>query len=301
MIAMRITVCAKRDLPGCVALNHLLPGLAGHQVQVLMSEVDRPSEHSVPELVRLKRFERDVSRAMFDRLDTLQAPPGRLLSFGHLGRRYGLRGRSVREINKGDGLGLLRAFRPDLIISMRFSLIFREEVLSLPPLGILNVHPGTLPRYAGLFSPFWSLLEGQDSIGCTVHWIDRGIDTGPVLGLGRLPVDPGRSLAWHITHTYPQGVAVLLDVLPQVLAGQAVPSLRQDGRRRCYRSLPDAQDFADFRARGLRLIAPGDHRELLGPFVATAATGSPRADQGGECAGTEAELLVTPAQAPRGT
>ncbi|MFI0975980.1 formyl transferase [Streptomyces sp. NPDC021093] len=265
---MRITVCTKRDLPGCVALNHLLPGLAGHRVQVLMSEVDRAGEHSVPELARLKRFERDVpNRALFERLDALEAPPGRLLSFGHLGRRYGLRCRSVREINKGDGLWLLREFAPDLIISVRFSLIFRDEVLSLPRLGVLNVHPGELPRYAGLFSPFWSLLEGQESIGCTVHWIDAGIDTGPVLGLGRLPVDPARSLVWHVAHTYPQGVAALLNVLPEVLAGRTVPSLRQDGRKRCYRSLPGVRDIAAFHDRGLRLIAPGDHRELLGPFT----------------------------------
>ncbi|MEU8890769.1 formyl transferase [Streptomyces sp. NPDC048442] len=287
---MRITVCTKRDLPGCVALNHLLPGLAAHRVQVLMSEVDRAGEHQVPELARLKRFERDVpNRALFERLDALEAPPGPLLSFGHLARRYGLTCRSVREINKGDGLRLLRGFGPDLIISVRFSLIFRDEVLSLPRLGILNVHPGELPRYAGLFSPFWSLLEGRESIGCTVHWIDRGIDTGPVIGFGRLPVDPGRSLVWHVAHTYPQGVAALLDVLPGVLAGRTVPGLRQDGRQRRYRSLPGGQDFAAFRERGLHLVAPGDHRELLGPFTSAPA---PLVDGRGRGATAESVALA---------
>ncbi|MGW7415780.1 formyl transferase [Streptomyces sp. NPDC054863] len=266
---MRIAVCTKHDLPGCVALNHLLPGLAGHQVQVLMSEVERAGEHEVPELARLKRFERDVpNRALFQKIDALDTPPGRLLSFGHLSRRHGVLCRSVREINRGDGLRCLRQFEPDLIISVRFSHIFRDEVLSMPRLGILNVHPGELPRYAGLFSPFWGLLEGQKELGCTVHWIDRGIDTGPVLAVGRLPVDPARSLVWHVAHIYPKGIAALLAVLPQVLAGEAVPSLRQDGRKRCYRSLPGVHDFAAFRDRGLSLVTPSDHRELFGPFTA---------------------------------
>ncbi|GAA2090630.1 hypothetical protein GCM10009759_14320 [Kitasatospora saccharophila] len=273
---MRITVCTKRDLPGCVALNRLLPGLAGHRVQVLMSEVARVGEHAVPELARLKRFERDLpNRVLFPALDRLERPPGRLLSFGHLARRYGWECRSVREVNGGDGLRALSGFAPDLVVSIRFSLIFHEEALAVPRLGVLNVHPGELPRYAGLFSPFWTMLEGRESIGCTVHWIDRGVDTGPVLGIGRLPVDPARSLAWHVAHAYPRGVRVLLDVLPRVLAGRPVPALRQDPALRRYRSLPGPADFAAFRERGLRLVDPGDHRALLGPFTSGARAAGP--------------------------
>lgn len=273
---MRITVCTKRDLPGCVALNRLLPGLAGHRVQVLMSEVARPDEGTVPELVRLKRFERDLpNRMVFPALDRLAEPPGRLLSFGQLARRYGVACRPVREINDGDGLRELTAFRPDLVVSIRFSLIFREPALAVPPLGILNVHPGELPRYAGLFSPFWTMLEGRDTIGCTVHRIDRGIDTGPVLGCARLPVDPARSLAWHVAHTYPRGVDLLLALLPEVLSGRPLPALRQERSLRRYRSLPGPADFAAFRARGLRLVDPGDHRALLGPFLAPDPTPLP--------------------------
>ncbi|MEU5216580.1 formyl transferase [Streptomyces sp. NPDC020807] len=278
---MRITVCTKRDLPGCVALNHLLPRLAGHRVQVLMSEVARPHEHSLPELARLRRFERDVpNRLLFPALDRMPAPPGRLLSFGHLSRRHGTACRPVREINDGDGLAALKSFRPDLVVSIRFSLIFHEEALAVPRLGILNVHPGELPRYAGLFSPFWTLLEGRDTIGCTVHWIDRGVDTGPVVGGGRLPVDPTRSLAWHVVHTYPLGVAALLRVLPDVLAGHPVPALRQDRALRRYRSLPAPEDFAAFHARGMRLVDPTDHRTLLGPFTAPDGSGPATAPDG---------------------
>ncbi|RKE22531.1 formyl transferase [Streptomyces sp. TLI_171] len=268
---MRITVCTKRDLPGCVALNHLLPGLAGHRVQVLTSGPARPDEDRAPELAALRRFERDLpDRVVFPALDRLAEPPGRLLTFHHLGRRHGVECRPVEEINDGEGLRELTAFRPDLILAVRFGLILREAALAVPRLGALNVHPGELPRYAGLFAPFWTMLDGRATIGCTVHRIDRGVDTGPVLAAGRLPVDPARSLAWHVAHTYPVGIAALLRLLPGLLAGRPVPAVRQDRALRHYRSLPGPADLAAFRARGLRLVDQSDHHTLLGPFTAPA-------------------------------
>ncbi|WP_352230263.1 formyltransferase family protein [Kitasatospora phosalacinea] len=63
----------------------------------------------------------------------------------------------------------MSAFAPDLVVSVRFSLIFHGEALAVPRLGVRNVHPGELPRCASLFSPFWTMPEGRESIGCTVH------------------------------------------------------------------------------------------------------------------------------------
>ncbi len=50
----------------------------------------------------------------------------------------------------------------------------------MPRLGILNVHLGLLPEVRGMSSPEWSLLQGVP-LGITFHYMDAGIDTGPVL------------------------------------------------------------------------------------------------------------------------
>ena len=58
--------------------------------------------------------------------------------------------------------------------------IIKKEILSLPSMGFLNVHPGILPNYRGLDPVKWS-IRNLDPLGATVHLIDEGIDTGPIL------------------------------------------------------------------------------------------------------------------------
>jgi methionyl-tRNA formyltransferase len=160
----------------------------------------------------------------------------------------------------------LEALRPDLIVSIRFSHIFSTPFLRLPRLGLLNVHPGELPHYAGLFAPFWQMLHGRDRIGCTVHWIDHGIDTGPLIWQGGLPVDPGRSLLWHICQTYPLGVDEVLSVIRDLHAGRRPAGVVQDGRARHYYRLPSGSDFDRFRKMGLRIVDYDEYQDLLAPF-----------------------------------
>jgi methionyl-tRNA formyltransferase len=61
-------------------------------------------------------------------------------------------------------------------VSARFSYVFDSKMISSTPLGIINVHPGALPRYAGLFPGFWQMLEGCPELGCSVHFVDSGTD-----------------------------------------------------------------------------------------------------------------------------
>ena len=56
----------------------------------------------------------------------------------------------------------------------------RRQLLETPRLGVLNVHLGLLPEIRGMSSPEWSLLKDVP-VGVTVHFMDSGIDTGPVL------------------------------------------------------------------------------------------------------------------------
>jgi Formyl transferase len=60
--------------------------------------------------------------------------------------------------------------------------IIGGALLSLPKLGTLNAHPGCLPWYRGLDSCKWAILENRwDRIGVTVHLVDEGVDTGPII------------------------------------------------------------------------------------------------------------------------
>ena len=53
--------------------------------------------------------------------------------------------------------------------------------VAAPTIGSFNLHPGPLPEYAGLNVPSWAIYEGERSHGVTLHWMDEGIDTGPIV------------------------------------------------------------------------------------------------------------------------
>ncbi|MGB8989967.1 MAG: formyltransferase family protein [Candidatus Sulfotelmatobacter sp.] len=87
--------------------------------------------------------------------------------------------------NSPDSIARLREWSPDLIIFTGGNIL-RKEILGLPRLGILNVHLGLLPEVRGMSSPEWSLLQGVP-LGITFHYMDAGIDTGPILRRFELP------------------------------------------------------------------------------------------------------------------
>ncbi|CAA7612702.1 formyl transferase [Magnetospirillum sp. UT-4] len=264
---MRIVLCTKRDLVGAVVLNQMLPRLAGDTVMVLLSDKTRPVEQAVPELAEIKFLERDLPVDTLFPLIDRTGGEGALATFDGVARRFGVPVKVVHDINGTDGEALVRDFAPDLMVSVRFSLIFKRNLFDIPRYGTYNVHPGALPRYAGLFAPFRCLVEGDEAIGCTLHRVDDGIDTGPVVGIGWLPVDPARSLLWHVVGTYGPGLDLLYGVMDGLRAGRPPELAEQDRTRRAYASLPDAQSFAAFRSRGLRLYDPKEYMDILNGFL----------------------------------
>lgn len=80
------------------------------------------------------------------------------------------------------GLGMaLSGYRPDLLVIYGFNWILPPEVFQLPRFGTINIHPGRLPRYRGPAPVHWAIRNGDPEIGVSVHRVDDGVDTGPIL------------------------------------------------------------------------------------------------------------------------
>jgi len=274
---VRIAVCAKYDLLGAIALNALLPRLADDEVQLFYSTKTRSKENAVPELDFMKLMERDIPQELvFGLADfvagTMPNPMGAdgrrpLATHTQLAARTRRPPVFLQDVRiSGEGRQIA-SFEPDLVISVRFSLIFKPDLIDRVPLGIVNIHPGPLPGYRGLFAPFWQILHGEEELGCTLHVIDPGIDTGDVIGIARLPHRPDRSLIWHAAQLYPAGIALLDPVLDAARQGQAARGSRQDDSDSRYFRMPGSEEFAAFREAGHQMVNSRDYVELLGAFV----------------------------------
>lgn len=93
------------------------------------------------------------------------------------------------------------AWNPDVIISYNYRHIVAPDILAIPKLGAWNLHPAMLPLGRGAHPIFWALAEGQPA-GVTVHEMNAGLDTGPILG--QVPVVPrlGDSLKSLYDHAH---------------------------------------------------------------------------------------------------
>jgi methionyl-tRNA formyltransferase len=193
-------------------------------------------------------------------------PAGKLLTFDHLSRKHGVEFHEIERINTGDGYALAQEFEPDLILSVRFDLIFKEPVLSLPRLGILNIHPGALPEHAGLAAPMHTLISGAKCLISTLHEIDHGIDTGGVVASADLPVDRSRSLFWHLPQLYELGITLFLQALPGLTEGRRPPVKPQDRTRRQYHKKPTIQEMATLERMGFQFLVQRDYEEVVRRF-----------------------------------
>jgi phosphoribosylglycinamide formyltransferase 1 len=122
--------------------------------------------------------------------------------------------------------------QPDLIVLAGFMRIVGPAVLARFPLRLLNVHPSLLPAFPGKDAPAQAIAKGVALSGCTVHLVDGGIDTGPILAQAAVPVLPGDDAALlhariqHAEHQLLPAVvaAIARGVLQLARVGQPGPS-----------------------------------------------------------------------------
>lgn len=84
----------------------------------------------------------------------------------------------------------LKAAGVDLICLAGFMRLVRQPILDAFPGKILNIHPSLLPAYPGLQAWQQAITDGATESGCTVHHVDSGMDTGPIILQAKVPVLP---------------------------------------------------------------------------------------------------------------
>ena len=128
------------------------------------------------------------------------------------------------KLHDPDTLHAIRALQPDIGISIMFGYILRAEFLEIFPAGCINLHPAYLPYNRGAYPNVWSIIEGTPA-GTTLHYIDTGIDTGPIIAQRQVavePIDTGETLHRKLERL---SLELFKDTWPLVKSGEAKVSL----------------------------------------------------------------------------
>ena len=130
---------------------------------------------------------------------------------------------SGREAFDAALVAALREAGVELVVLAGFMRIISQVLLDAFPLKIINIHPALLPAFPGLHVQQQAIDYGARFSGCTVHFVDGGVDTGPILIQAVVPVlpdDSAESLSARILREehriYPRAIQLLAEGRVQV-------------------------------------------------------------------------------------
>jgi methionyl-tRNA formyltransferase len=134
----------------------------------------------------------------------------------------------------------------ELLLVYSFDVILPREVLNILGLRCENNHGGELPKYRGANILNWVLIEGQDSIGITMHEIDEGVDSGPVIFQSKLLISDNdtaltlrNKIDVEVRQKFP---GVLIDDL----SGSILPVKQEAGDARPYKRRKEDDGLFDW-------------------------------------------------------
>jgi phosphoribosylglycinamide formyltransferase-1 len=88
-------------------------------------------------------------------------------------------------------VAILKNERVDLVVLAGYMRMVKQPLLDAFPRRIINIHPSLLPQFPGIESWKQALAAGATVTGCTVHYVDAGMDTGEIIAQREVPVLPG--------------------------------------------------------------------------------------------------------------
>ncbi len=129
------------------------------------------------------------------------------------------------KIRNAEFLAQMQDLQPDLILVAAYSKLIPPDLLQLPRLGCVNLHPSLLPRYRGAIPVQAPIMAGEVMTGISTFLMDEGYDTGPLLCQRQVPIEPQESGTELMERLAVLGADLLVETAVGLEAGtlKAVP------------------------------------------------------------------------------
>lgn len=155
-----------------------------------------------------------------------------------------------KGINHPESVDRIRAYEPDLLISILGNQIFKEPVINLAPKGCLNLHTALLPKYRGLMPTFWVLKNNEKFTGVSVFYVDKGIDSGPIVVQKKVEIG-NRSQEELIIYTKKLGMEAIAEAV-DLIHRDEVKLIENSAAEKTYFTFPTTEDVQVFLQNGKR-------------------------------------------------
>ena len=152
------------------------------------------------------------------RKQILTAPPVKQLAQSHDIPVY-----QPRTLRDGSSDALIEQLAPDIIVVVAYGCIIPPQLLHIAKYGCINLHVSLLPKYRGSAPIQWAVLNGDAETGVSIMQLDEGLDTGDVLMVEPVAIDPEETSGELFDRVSAVGAKTLVDALAKIEAGQLTP------------------------------------------------------------------------------
>lgn len=165
---------------------------SSHEVVLVVSRPDRP----------------------MGRHQILSTPP-----VAALAAEKGIKCLQPQNLKSEELVSTLTESKVEAAVVVAYGKLIPEELLSIPRLGFVNLHPSLLPRHRGPSPIQWALVCGDRATGVTTMQIDEGMDTGPLLLQRRVDIEPGETAEQLAPRLAGIGAELIVRTLDELEAG----------------------------------------------------------------------------------
>lgn len=224
-IKMRITILTSYEGISALVLSRIIPLLSGHQISCLYTT--QKDKLSAPtRLQALANYDASVLRA-------------------HRGIFEELEGQVANDVNEKD-FDIYSSTVPDLVVSLRHMSILGSRAIAVPRFGIINLHSGDLPKYRGVMATFRAMINREEQISSTLHWIkDSKIDRGAIISRSSIDINYASSYYENLEQLYAAGSAQISKTVEEISSGSS-PVGQKMAAGGAYYSWPGEVDLHAF-------------------------------------------------------
>lgn len=141
---------------------------------------------------------------------------------------HGLTVLQPRRIKAPEAVEELRKYEADIFVVAAFGQIVSKEILEMPKYGCINIHASLLPKYRGAAPIQYAVLNGDDVTGVTIQQMNEGVDTGDILTMKAIPIEPDDTGGSLFEKLSVLGADLLIKTLPKIEAREIIPVKQQE-------------------------------------------------------------------------
>ncbi len=142
----------------------------------------------------------------------------------------------------------IRQVNPDLILVIAFGQKICDELLELPPRGMINVHSSLLPKYRGAAPINWAIINGETETGITITTVTKQWDAGAILAQAKTKIEPDETADQLSSHLAALAAPVLIETIDKIENGTAVYTEQDHSKATRAPKLKKSDGYIDFNA-----------------------------------------------------